>query len=830
MPHEAPIPVTPHAFDEPIARGGIRRPIPVKPGHVRLHVQLDPATPVVKGRVWHTVEILGDDICAVPLDAEDMVVHAVEIIDADGAALSVEHHPFDGGIMVDLGQPRSHGDQITLALRFTAWPSAGLYFITPDRDRPNRRPQIWTQGAMEDHHRWFPCFDGPEHMVTSEVIADVPEGYRAVSNGVPVEEAATDLDPLGEDLCRFHWRHDSPHAQYLLTLVVDDSVEVVAEAGPVSLHHYVPKGREADAEMIFARVGEMLDFFKASTGRAYPYPRYGHVFLQGFMWGGMENTTLTSLTDQVLVEGRHAAEEDVARLVAHELAHQWFGDLIAPRGWPEIWLNESFATYFEQLCMQALEGDDDFARRMQGERDSYLSEARDRYTRPVVSRRYADPYVLFDRHAYEKGCLVLHTLRDQLGDGAFFRGVRTYVERMAGRAAETADLRRAFEESTGLDLHPFFEQWVYGDAHPKVKVESAWRQGTLHVQISREDEGDHRLDMTVAAWAGGELHRWRVAVGPEGGALSCALATPPSWVALDPDQRCLVEIDESEISDNDLLARLLGGGFADPEASPGGEGAGPAPLRARTIRALASRGRPMITEALSRALAHDPSAFVRAEAAAALGEHRSAQARAALARALDVDESSAPCREPEWRVRAAAAKALGQGGEAAEVDLLGRVARAEISHRVRCGALAGLGEIKTEAARAVIRRELDTPSPRSCVSAAAIQALAAHEQGEAFDELSLRLQRGHHRSVRMAAAGALARLGKAGNDDLRRRAQEALERALFDDVFAIRLSAIRGLARLGAKEAAPALKRAHGAEGSALIRRYIREALGTLSA
>ena len=143
------------------------------------------------------------------------------------------------------------------------------------------------------------------------------------------------------------------------------------------------------------------------------------------------------------MQGHHRVEEDVERLIAHELAHQWFGDLIAPRGWPELWLNESFATYFELLCMQALEGDDDFARRLMTVRDSYFTEVETRYARPIVTRRYAHPYVLFDRHAYEKGCLVLHTLRDQLGEAAFWAGVQAYVAHAAGSAADTAALRSA---------------------------------------------------------------------------------------------------------------------------------------------------------------------------------------------------------------------------------------------------------------------------------------------------------------------------------------------------------------------------------------------------
>ncbi|MFN3200953.1 MAG: M1 family aminopeptidase [Bradymonadia bacterium] len=823
--HESPTPVTPHSFDEPAARPARRRPIPLKPLHVRLHVQIDPERPVVEGEVHHTVEILGDDVTRVPIDATDLVVHTVKLLTPGQPAVDLSHSPYEGGVMITLDTPRQHGETIMLSLRYTAWPTAGLYFVGPDSHAPERRVQAWTQGAMEDHHRWFPCFDAPEHMVTSEIIADVPEAYAARANGVPVTPAASEgALQCPEGYGRWHWRHDTRHALYLMTLVIDDSVEVTDQAGEISLHHYVPAGREADAQAIFSRMGEMLSFFAESTGTAYPYPRYGHTFLQEFMWGGMENTTLTSLTDLVLVEGRHHREEDVERLVAHELAHQWFGDLIAPRGWTEIWLNESFATYFEQLCMQALEGDDDFYRRMQSERDSYLSEARERYARPVVSRRYADPYVLFDRHAYEKGCLVLHTLRDQIGDRAFFRGVQTYVSRMAGRAAETCDLRRAFEEVTGADLHPFFESWVYGAGHPQISVKWSWRaDGGLLLETTRTDEGAHALTLTVQAWADGALKTWRIHAG-SGGVTSLPLSTPPSWVAFDPHQACLVEIDESGEADGALAARLMGPNYVAIDATPGGEGTGPVPLRIRTVRALGKRGRPQNTRVLAQVLCNDPSPAVRREAARALGAHQSIMARRALRQVISAEA------EPEWRVRAAAVRALGVGSEPGQIDVLADVLRSEESHRVRCAALGALGEIKTEEARAVIRLYLDAASPRHCIAAAAVQALSAHEVAEVFDEIALRLQPGHPRSIRQVATGALAQLGRKGSTELKEKVRQTLEHYLTDGTFAVRLLTVKALARLGDANAKSALERAHGAESSALVRRYIRESLGQLSA
>ncbi len=777
---------------------------------MRLEVRLDPSRPVVEGRVTHVVRGLHPRTERITFDAADM-----QITGAWQGEQPIQFAMHADGVDLVLGHALATGVETSLTLEYRAHPSVGLYFVGPTADAPERRPQIWTQGAMEDHHHWFPCFDAPQHMVTTEVIALVPEGFQAVSNGEPVRDAdAENAVPPGWR--RFHWRMGAPHALYLLTLVVDTLAEVHVGAGDVSLHHYVPAGREADAAVLFARMPEMLEYYGRTTGLPYPFGRYGHVFLQEFMWGGMENTTLTSLTDLVLVEGRHRDEEDVERLFAHELAHQWFGDLIAPRGWPEIWLNESFATYWEVQCMGALDGPDAFERRLQVLRDNYLGEAHSRYARAVVTRRYAHPYVLFDKHAYEKGALVLHTLRDQLGAALFFAGVQRYVRRCAGQAAETAELRRCFEEVSGADLTDFFEHMVYGAAHPK-RDGVRWRfdpgRWACEVELTRGDETGATVVVTLEIGLHG---RAAPAAPPARGPRRRA----PTWSS-SPRRRaawpsirtpaCLVEIDETAESDAALRARL----WPAPTSTA---------LRLRTCRLLGERATPANRAALAETLGHDPSEAVRIEAAKALGEHRHPDARHALLDALE--------REPSWRVRAAAARAIGLGADETLVATLEPRVGDERSHRVRCGYLRALGDITTETSRSVIRRYLDSPSPRACVAAAAVTALAAHDDGSVTDELLQRVGPRQPRAVRTAAIAGLARVAAAKRNDggLLRRVRLRLEGLLGDTSFAVRLAAaIDALRDLGDHGAHGALERAHAAEAFGILRRMIRESLGALA-
>ncbi len=788
-----PIEPTPiRSFTEPGARLDRRRPLPVRPTHVALDVTLDPAEERVAGQVTHTVRALGR-AAALPLDAADMTVTRAA---RDGEACRFVTHA--AGVDVLLDPPLEPGAEAAITLWFEARPSLGLYFVGGES------PQAWTQGAMEDHHHWFPCFDAPQHLVTSEVSATVPRTYLALSNGEP----QTLAEPVDDDTHRFHWRHDTPHALYLLTLVVDDLTCVEDQRGPVPLFHYVPPGREGDAKALFARVPEMMEWIGEATGRPYPYPRYGHVFLRAFMWGGMENTTLTSLTETALVPGRYVAEEELERLVAHELAHQWFGDLIAPRGWPQIWLNESFATYFDMMTMGALNGPETFVAMLDTYRASYLEEAARRYVRPVVTRRYVHPYVLFDRHAYEKGALTLHTLRCQLGEDDFWRGLRLYVERAAGTAAETADLRQAFEDATGADLTDFFEQFVYREGHIELKVQWSWRPAVgLTLELTRTDDGDQALDLPLAIHVAGEMRRATVAIGPGDRTLTLPCEHPPLWVALDPEAHCLVELDERAETDRALFARL------DPDHAP-------VALRLRTTRRLAGRGTRAHTRALAECLARDPAWVVRMGAAEALGEHRNDDARKALLEAARGDG--------HVRVRCAAGAGLGQGAGADWVKTIEGLVAEERSPRVRAALLGGLGAIRDSAAAGVLRRHLDQPSPRDRIASAAVSGLAAQEDPDAIDELVLRTESGHAKGVRRAALAGLAKLGKLDGLDRKpaRRIRETIEARLADDDFHVRLSAVLAAQTLGDKALVPALERAHGAERFAMIQRYIREALG----
>src|SRR5262249_46134674 len=233
-----------------------------------------------------------------------------------------------------------------------------------------------------------------------------------------------------------------------------------------------------------ARTPEMIRRFGELIGVKYPWNKYAQVVVSDFIFGGMENTTATTMYEHILLDERAAIDVTSDDLIAHELAHQWFGDLVTCRDWSHGWLNEGFATFMEHIDRESHLGRDEYDHGLRGDAEAYSAEARGRYRRPIVCQDYEAPIDIFDRHLYEKGACVLHMLRRELGDALFFGGVRAYLTRHQKGVVETRDLMRALEEVSGRSLERFFEQWVYRPGHPEleIKVEHEGEVATVSVK------------------------------------------------------------------------------------------------------------------------------------------------------------------------------------------------------------------------------------------------------------------------------------------------------------------------------------------------------------
>ena len=414
-------------------------------------------------------------------------------------------------------------------------PEAGLHFV-------KNPAQMWSQSQPEDARRWFPCHDTPGEKATSEVRATVPAGFRAVSNGELIDQAQSGRKHV------WHWKLDQPHSIYLITLAVGRFSEVVEEWDGIPIVYYCEKGREADARRGFGKTAAAMKIFSEKTGVRYPYARYAQVAAAEYP-GGMEHTTATTQTDACLIDKQAFLDHDLDTLVAHELAHQWFGDLVTCAEWSHAWLNEGFATYSEVVFLEADKGRDEALYELLQNRRVYLDEDSGRYRRPIVCRTYTDPWTIFDRHLYEKGCWVLRMLHLELGDTLFWKGVGHWLRKHRDGIVETQDLVAAFEDATGRNLQSFFDQWVYRSGHPALNLRWSWdpqtRRGELHLtQTQTVSEAAPAYDFMarVRVTGRGWSRDFSEKIDKKERRLVWKLPGEPTGVEFDPDLELLASI------------------------------------------------------------------------------------------------------------------------------------------------------------------------------------------------------------------------------------------------------------------------------------------------
>ncbi len=771
--------------------------------HYRLELALDVDHRRIEGSCAITVAPIADRARILELDAVELDVREVR----DGERkLDFSH---DGRrLRIDLGRPLSERATITVA--YAASPRRGLYFIAPDEMYPRRPRQIWTQGQDEDSRYWFPCFDSPNEKSTSEVIATVPSSWFALSNG-----ELTRVDGNGSTRTRtFHWRFDVPHSCYLITLAAGELTEIEEKWGDVELRTYVEKGREADARRACARTADMLALFSERFGVRYPYHKYAQVFVAEFIFGGMENTTATTLTDNALYDERAALDYDVESLVAHELAHQWFGDLLTCRDWGEGWLNEGFATYAEYVWREHAHGRDEAAWELGDWAEQYFGEDSRRYRRPIATNVYEEPIDVFDHHLYEKGGLVLHMLRRILGESAFWKAIGHYVRKHARGSVETRDLARAIGDATGRTLDWFFEQWVQKAGHPELAVEYTWDDDTkiarFIVRQTQKVDGEtplFRLPLDVRFRVAGKDVDQRIEIDEAHQVFFFPFDEKPTQAIFDAGQHTLKRAEVTKPRPL-WLAELAGATEAID--------------RAGAARALGKESAPEAVEALAKTLAADHFWGVQAAAAEALGAIRSPAARDALVRALR------STKHP--KARRAVAKTLGEFRRddvaAAALEPIAR--HGDESYFVEAEACLALGKTRTARAPGALRAALERDSYLDIVRQHAYRGLAEARDDTALPLLYDGMEYGRVPQGRRAAVMALATLVQGRRDREARDARERIEELLFDPDFRVQLSAIEALATIGDARAIESLRRVAEIDLDGRIKRRAREVIRDL--
>ena len=451
--------------------------------HSVIDIRLDLLAEKVIGKVSHTFSPLGSSVSNLDLDAEDMVVRRVRLGDKDIPFFQSEEK-----LHMDLVKAFSWSDTLTVVINYTATPRTGLYFFKPDSSYPNRRLQAWTQGEETDNHHWVPLYDYPNDRATFECKITVDKNLKAISNGELISK--TDNQ---DGTHTFHWKENYAMVSYLISFVVGDYVKVEDKYNKVPINYWVYPENKNEAYRSFGKTPDMLEYFNEITGVNYPFEKYDQAIVSEFMWGGMENITLTHNTDRTMHDSKAQPDHSSDGLVAHELAHQWYGNMITTRNWSNIWLNEGFATFFSRLYLTKDKGEDEGDYIRLGEIRGYMKTDKAK-RRPTVDFNYAEPFELFSSHVYAKGSLILNMLRDILGEDGFWKSVQHYTKQNKMKNVETMDLKKSIEETTGQNLDWFFRQWVYEPGYPEYEV--SWTHNYRRKQLSVHVKQTQNLENT----------------------------------------------------------------------------------------------------------------------------------------------------------------------------------------------------------------------------------------------------------------------------------------------------------------------------------------------
>ena len=745
--------------------------------HSRIALRFDVAHKKVLGDVTHTVSILRDGTAKIAFDSVGLTIENVTVNKSPAKFETTAEK-----LIVPLPPAARAGEKFDVAIRYEGKPSKGMYFILPDKDYPDRPIQIWTQGESEDTRYYLPTYDYPNDRLTTETILTVPAAWLTVSNGKLIS-----VSDAGKGLKTWEWRESVPSSTYLITVVAGEFDEVKDSWRGMPVTYYAPKGRGDRLSVNYSRTPAMIDLFSKKLGVDYPWEKYAQVMVDDFVAGGMENSSATTNTSSSLNHPKIAAEmlTDEDGLISHELGHQWFGDLVTCKDWGDIWLNEGFATFMEDVWTEAHYGKDqaDYER-WEGGR-GWLAQP-NLFDKPIVRFDFDDSSE-FDGNAYTKGGWVLHMLRYQLGDDAFYRGLKHYLEANRGKNVVTADLAKAIEESSHVNVDQFFSQWLYGAGAPKFDLSYSYDHDKHRVELTVKQTqkvegrvGIFHLPVNVEITTASGPKLYPVTVSKAEQIFTFPADSAPLMVLFDKGDNILKSAEFHKEKKEWLYQLKNASDFAD---------------RADAVSALEKiKNDDEVVSALGNAVHNDKFWGLRATAADALGQIGSPAASKQLLEALD------SASEPWVRNRIVAALGNFKGDSAVTVKLTD-IANEDSSYRARAAALQALGKLKSPGALATLQAAISGDSPDGYLRNAALRALGPLGDDKAVPALEQWSRPGKPIESRTAAMRSLANLEK-NNQDITKQ----IAGYLTEPNFPVRMAAIFSLGGRGDATAVPALE------------------------
>jgi aminopeptidase N len=738
----------------------------------------------------------------IKLDAAELRIIACSLKNGDKTTdLKHEHRGHELTIQLDQEYPAASELQVTVAYKIIK-PKHGVHFVVPDESEPDQPKMVWTQCEPEYARYWYPCFDSPSDRLTSEIIATVPKQYMTLSNGV-----LKDKQDEKNDMRTWHWVQAKSHVPYLMSFVAGDFEALEQKWNEMPVLSYVPRGRGAEAPISFEKTPKMVEFFSQKIGLKYPWEKYAQICVDEYQWGGMEHTSATTLTLRTLHDERAHLDVSSDNLVAHELAHQWWGDLLTCKDWGELWLNESFATYFATLWTEHDQGWDEASWDRRSEANDYMDED-GKYRRPIVTYRYPSSEAMFDRHTYPKGGRVLHMLRFVLGDDAYWKAIHRYAEVNQFRTVETADLRRAIEESTGQGLNWFFDQWVHRGGHPEFDVRWEWDDASKNavLTVKQAQKVDDltplfRMPVEIEIATGTATQIKRIEVSKAEETFHFALDARPSRIVFDPKDWLLKKL-KCDKSKEEWIDQLTNCQHVI--------------ARAQAVEALKGmKDYDDVEAALVKAAKSDAFWGVREEAVKSLGGLNNDAVRNALLESAAKDSKS--------HVRRAAIEALGNFAHDDVRKQLRTTIAEDKSYFAIADAIRALMKIDRDKMRETLLAALDTPSHDHVVLKAACDGLVDLKADEAIGRLTKKLDGKLRPEERAIVISALARLKPTDEETLAK-----LKAQLNNDRLPIRRAAIETIVSLNNPAGIAWLQEQRGREEHNRMLRNIDEAIEKL--
>lgn len=683
--------------------------------HTRLELRFDWEKEQVLGKATLTLKPYFYPTDKVTLDAKGFEFHKIQHVDT-GQDLKYD---YDGQkVTIYLGRTYTRDEKYKLYIDYTASPSAsggsaaitsdkGLFFINPRGEEPGKPRQIWTQGETENNSRWMPTIDKPNERCTQEMYLTVDDNFVTLSNGLLIS-STKNPDGTRTD----YWHMDLPHAPYLFMIAVGEFAVVHDKWKGKQVDYYVEPAFEPYARNIFPYTPEMLSFFSDILDYEYPWQKYAQVVVRDFVSGAMENTTAVVFGEFVQATDRELIDNlENEKIVAHEMFHHWFGDLVTCESWANLTLNEGFANYSEYLWLEHKHGRDEADFHRLQELQGYLQAAEDNI-HPLIHFGYGDKEDMFDAHSYNKGGLVLHMLRKYVGDEAFFASLNKYLRDNAFSDVEGHELRLAFEDVTGEDLNWFFDQWYYHQGHPELKVEYDYDDSKHEVIIDVEQTQDPSkmppvfiLPLDVDLYIGGEVTRHRIVVNKRKQSFRLPATTDPELIIFDAEGMLLATIDENKSLEEYILQFELASNLIH---------------RLKALQALADSDDPRLPQILEEAL-HRDFWLERLVAASNCEINDNTETRL-----LDM-----AVQDPHSSVREAVIEKLGESGNPEYADVLVEAIETDPSIRVVNAALQALLNLDKERALALANK-LEKEDNESIIKALA----SLYAEAKRTDKLS----------------------------------------------------------------------------------------------